>query len=103
MQQANPPATSSPSQLTTNAPRGVASLLKAQPNPEQEPEEKQVQLPHPQRNLARVSLWAADLLLVGVTAYLAFGTGQPLTAARILLCMAALLMGAWLSVLALRL
>ena len=103
MQQANPPAASSPSQPGASVSRGVASLLKAQPNEEEEPKEQLVEPPHPQRNLARVSLWAADLLLLGVTAYLTFGTGEPLSVARILLCLAALVMGAWLSVLALRL
>ena len=103
MQQANPPAAVSPSQLAANAPRGVASFLKPQPNQEEEPMELPVQAPHPQRNLARVSLWAADLVLLGVTAYLTFGTGAPLSLARILLCILALVMGAWLSVLAFRL
>jgi len=103
MQQANPPAASSPLQPGENVPRGVASLLKPQTSPEEEPKEQQVPLPPLHRNLARVSLWAADLLLLGVTAYLTFGTGAPLSAARVLLCILALLMGAWLSVLAFRL
>ena len=103
MQQANPPAASASSQPSANAPRGVASLLKAQHTQEEEPKAPSVPLPHPHRNLARVSLWAADMLLLGVAAYMAFGTGEPLSAARILLCILALLMGAWLSLLALRL
>ena len=103
MQQANPPAASASSQPGANVPRGVASLLKTQPTQEEESKDQPVQVHHPQRNLARVSLWAADLLLLGVTAYMAFGTGEPLSGTRILLCIAALLMGAWLSILALRL
>lgn len=103
MQQANPPAAASPSQPGANISRGVASLLKAQPAEESNPKEPPAQPPHPQRNLARASLWAADLLLLGVTAYLTFGTSEPLSTPRILLCIAALVMGAWLSVLALRL
>jgi hypothetical protein len=41
-------------------------------------------------------------LLLGVAGYMAFGTGESPSAARILLCIVALLMGAWLSLLALR-
>ena len=103
MQQANPPAASSASQPGANVSRGVASLLKAQPGEEETPKEPSARLPHPHKNLARISLWAADALLLGVAAYLTFGTGEPLSAARILLCLAALIMGAWLSVLAIRL
>jgi len=104
MQQANPPGAPASSQPSANGPRGVASFLKTQPSQEEEePKEQPVQVPHPHRSLARVSLWAADLLLLGVAAYMTFGTGEPLSAARILLCIVALLMGGWLSILALRL
>ena len=104
MQQAKPPAASASTQPGGIGPRGVASFLKTQPSQEEEePKEQPVQVPHPHRNLARLSLWSADLLLLGVAAYMAFGTGEPLSPARILLCIVALLMGAWLSILALRL
>lgn len=102
MQQANPPVATGPSQPGTNVSRGVASLLKARLGDEEEPKEEQIKLPHPQRNLARVSLWAADAMLLGMTAYLTLGTGEPISATRILICIAALVMGAWLSVLAIR-
>lgn len=103
MQQANPPAASGSSRPGANSSRGVASLLKAQTGQEKGPKDQPVLLHHPQRKLARVSLCGADLLLLGVTVYMIFGTGEPLSGTRILLCIAALLMGAWLSLLALRL
>jgi hypothetical protein len=59
--------------------------------------------PHQHKTLARISLWSADLLLLGICAYLAWGTAEPVTAARLALCIVTLAMGAWLSVLALRL
>ena len=103
MKQANPPASSASSPPGVNVSRGVAGLLKAKQRQEESPDDQGIQPRHAQQNLTRVSLWAADILLLGVSVYIAFGTGEPLSRTRILLCIAALLMGAWLSLLAIRL
>jgi hypothetical protein len=103
MKQANPPASSVSSSSRTILSRGVARLLKPEQRQEGQPDDQGTQPPHAQRNLTRASLWAADILLFGVSVYIAFGTAEPLSGTRILLCIAALLMGAWLSLLAIRL
>ena len=79
----------------------MASLLKAgttQPGQPAPPADNSSN-----RKLARISLWTADILFLGVSAYMAIGSAAPLSGARLVLCVVSLLMGAWLSILALRL
>jgi hypothetical protein len=103
MKQANPPVSSVSSPSHASVSRGVASILKSQQRQAGASEDQGIQPLHAKRNLTRVSLWSADLLLLGVCVYIAFGSGEPLTWTRAVLCIAALLMGAWLSLLAIRL
>ncbi len=52
------------------------------------------------RTLLKVSLLAADVLLLGLVTWILLGSDQQPTITAILLCTLAILMGAWLAVLA---
>jgi hypothetical protein len=100
MKQSNPPASSDSHRPGAKVSPGMASLLKSKPPQTGHPTQAENAV---NRALAKISLWTADVLLLGVSAYLALGSSAPLSGARLALCVASLLMGAWLSLLALRL
>ena len=87
---------------------GMATLLKAGnggPKPEQKPTEAEANAQAQERKewkrLVRLSLVVADVLLVLLAAWLVFKSGGHFGAMEMLLCAAALGLGAWLSCLAL--
>jgi hypothetical protein len=49
----------------------------------------------------KVSLVAGDLAILGLVAWLLLGSGKPLTTTEILICVLAVVLGAWLTCLAL--
>ena len=86
---------------------GVASLLRVgngASRPEPKPAPPSILSPlEPQfaKRLVQVSLVAGDLLLLALVAWFWFGTGGNLSALQVLLCAIGILLGAWLSCLAL--
>ena len=87
---------------------GMAALLRGGnggPKPEDQPQEP---LPPPAapeavlgKRWLRASLWLADMLLLGLAGRLVFQAGGTFGFLEIALCVVAVLLGAWLSCLAL--
>jgi len=105
----SPPAASAPK--TPVMTPGVATLFQGSraANPSQStrdnpPEtiESKTSVTHSSiRKTIKVSLVAGDLAILGLVAWLLLGSGKPLTTTEILICALAVVLGAWLTCLAL--
>jgi hypothetical protein len=81
---------------------GAAEEEQAQGRPEAEPEGSSAEESPRSRRLIRTSLFVADGLLVALAARVALKSGGSFGLAEATLCAGALAMGAWLTVVALR-